>query len=250
MLRIVPSFLLLCAVVAHTHASAICVTCLDKCFATLPACSATPAGPIGGAACFIACEVVCVLSCVVTWCFGPSALITVQREGTGVMTLPIEDVVRGDFVLTAEQGQEMWTMVELNVASEGAFQLLNITVGNSSQSVVVTDNHVMVVVDRDGAMLLRPAADLRIGDLLPLTSSGPAPVSRIEPLSSSKKHTLVTSHGTLAVNGVLVSTICADNLPATPGVAEYAPTMAQWRAKHSGMFLEWAVTPPASAATA
>lgn len=237
--------LLLMNTVGSVISSAICVGCLDKCFATLPACSATPLGPVGGAACFIACEAACVLACVVTWCFDGNVAVTVRRAGFDVGLLPISDVTAGDEVLTHEDGMDLWTEVRQNMYSPGLVPFLSIEVSSdesvtASEPLVVTPNHVMVVTNTSsGALVLREAGFLQVGDLLPTAGGASATVTSIKHFESlNGKHTLVTAHGTVVANGVLTTTVCADNLQSNgTGVSDLATVLPEWRETHRAAVL-------------
>ncbi|RFU73236.1 nacht nucleoside triphosphatase [Trichoderma arundinaceum] len=145
--------------------------------------------------------------------------------------MPISAVHEGDHVLTTVEGQLLTTRVVRNVRSRGSFDFFKFEVrsNNTVSTLKVTPQHGMLLIDQLGEMRFSSPADIRIGDEMRPSEGSAWKVSRIGHYVGAEKFALETTEGSVLTSGLLISTICEEEISA--GVKVY-DIMAGWKARH------------------
>jgi hypothetical protein len=165
-------------------------------------------------------------------CFGNQTTVSVLNGQGIIIDVPIALVQPQDKILTLMQGKVSEVRVTQNDKYEGEFDFFEfeaVSRDNSSRvlTVSVTPTHVMILVKTDTLIFSLPN-DIRVGDLFH-SHEGVFEVSKIRKYSSSEKYTLVTNEGTLLASGILVSTICEEEIVSGGEVTEL---LTIWKQKH------------------
>jgi hypothetical protein len=147
----------------------------------------------------------------------------------------VMDVVPGDIITTLnDKGDVAFTTVISNMLVESSSNFTHISFGEGRPAVNVTDEHIMVA-DRGEGFRINQAMDIRVGDVM-LIKTPNKDVQRVAVNSTQSfvktgKWVLQTHDGTALINGILMTTICEDNIDFLP--KDYFAGMQAWRAAHS-----------------
>ena len=210
----------LCTLVIHVESGVACLACLDKCFALI----AVPAA-------FIACEAMCAAMCISPLCFGSETKFAVRSEDEVLTMMDASHIKPGHSVQTLEDGALTWTNVTNSLEIEGPFDFVEITIADGT-SISVTPEHIVVIQDQND-MFLISAKNLQIGHVL-VGLKDALEVVGLKKTSQQSKVTISTEKGTALANGVLVSTICGDNIGNDR--VSFEAGMNQWRKSHEVFF--------------
>jgi hypothetical protein len=197
---------------------------------------ATSAGPLGIITGFTGCTGVCITACsLLVWappaCFSNDTTIAVATPDGTLLQKPISAVHAGDYTLTMIDGQLSNTRVIRNTQSSGSFDLFEFEVrsNHTVSTLKVTPQHGMLLVDQLGELRFSFPADVRIGDEMMSSDSSPWKVSRIGHFVGAEKFTLETAEGSVLASGLLVSTVCEEEI--SPGI-RMDDIMPGWKARH------------------
>lgn len=146
----------------------------------------------------------------------------------------ISAVRDGDSVLTMADGRPVLTRVIRNIQSSGSFDFFEFEVRShhTVTTLKVTSQHGMLLVDPLGEMRFALPADVRVGDEMQSSDGSAWKVSRIGHFGhfvGVDKFTLETTEGSVLASGLLVSTICEEEI--NPGT-RMDDIMPGWKARH------------------
>ena len=113
-------------------------------------------------------------------------------------------------IQTKDKEKIIWTRVAYNRRSNGTFQFMNISTSKGSH-LGVTPQHVMVIKQPNEQLYLTSAKNLRLGDKL-VAQDSIVEITKLETYYDTTKYTLVTEHGTVLAQSLMVSTMCEENL--------------------------------------
>lgn len=228
------------------YAACVSAACAVFCTACLPMLAATPAVYL---AC---CQPLCGNSaamCNFSWfaCLDDSTKVIVRSALNGeAIERKVQAVIRGDLVLTIHPytAAPAWTRVRSNIAYESSsnadhFEFIELLT-ETHKAINVTEDHVMVIgvgVEWHNKL----AGQVVCGDVVMDQNGVAVRVTDVRRHQKRLKYDLVTEDGTVLANGVLVSTVCADNFASSSrfetgklGTSEFAATLATWRRDHAG----------------
>ncbi|KAF8161691.1 hypothetical protein B0H34DRAFT_796432 [Crassisporium funariophilum] len=218
------------------------------------------AGPLGVVAGLTGCAGVCSVACAtLVWlppaCFAGdtsiSALISLPntKNGTYIINKPISEVRVGDEVLTLVDGQHRTTRIVRNIHAKGDFDFLEFELVRihalgiedggvaSTRNLKVTPRHSMLLVELlSSEMRFAHAEDVKKGDMMKTSDGSTWQVSNILPSTGDERYTLVTAEGSVLASGVLVSTICEEEVSTGQRLEEVEQG---WKLKHGyGMYTQ------------
>lgn len=211
--------------------------CHIACQTVFVGCIAAAGAPTGGAAipaaaipCYTACAS-CYLTCGVAG--APAACLdgtNLVNTSTGVKQ--VSEVAQGDFIATInDKGLTEYTQVRSNTLNHGLVDFIEITL-DDGKAFNVTYNHIVAVERSAGNVEIDQAEHLKLGDTL-VTLTGHAKASIIRRLQQNSRWTLSTKAGSMLVNGVLVTGICADDFEVLP--KNFWDALVAWRLQHHGI---------------
>jgi len=194
------------------------------------------AGPLGIAVGATGCAGVCMVACanaafIPPACFANDTTIPVFTPDGTLINKPISAVHVDDQVVTLVDGQPITTRVVRNVRSKGRFDFLEFEVRSDRavSTLKVTPQHGMALADPLGDLRFALPADVRVGDRM-MSSDGSAwEVSHIARSIGEEKFTLVTTEGSVLASGILVSTICEEEI--TVGHT-WSDVLRGWKLRH------------------
>ena len=194
------------------------------------------AGPLGIAVDFCGCATICMVACAtLAWappaCFASDTAITVSTPNGTLLDIPISAVHVDDQVLTLIDGKPATTRVVRNVHSTGHFDFFEFEVRSNRavSTLKVTPQHSMLIVDPLGEIRFSRPANISIGDVMQLSDGSRGKVSHIGVSTSNEKFTLVTAEGSVLASGVLVSTICDEEIQVGVKVDD---VIHGWKLRH------------------
>jgi len=194
------------------------------------------AGLLGIAIDFTGCAGVCMVACagglfVPPACFASDTAITVSTSNGTLLAKPISAIQVNDQVLTLVDGKQATTRVVRNVYSTGRFDFFEFEVrsDHAVSTLKVTPQHSMLLIDPSGEMRFSRPANVSVGDVMQLSDGSRGKVSHIGASVSNEKFTLVTADGSVVASGVLVSTICDEEIQVGAKVGDI---MHGWKLKH------------------
>ncbi|KAF8167114.1 hypothetical protein B0H34DRAFT_680314 [Crassisporium funariophilum] len=209
---------------------------------------------VGITGCFDVCLVACAS---LVWappaCFaGDTSIATLvsvpsTKNSTSVLNIPISEVHVGDDVLTLIDGKHRTTRIIHNIHSKGEFEFLEFELiradlaeldggrVTSTRKIKVTPQHSMLVTDPfKGDMRFSIAEHVKVGDLMKTSDGSSWKVSNISRSMGEERYTLVTSEGSVLASGVLVSTVCEEEMRSEQALDD---VMDAWKVKHRyGMY--------------
>lgn len=175
-------------------------------------------------------------TCIFMWapptCFANDTTITVSATNGTLLNKPISAVHAGDQVLTLVDGRPITTRVVRNVKSSGSFDFFEFQVRSDGAEVSilkVTPQHSMLLVDPLGEMRFSLPAAVRVGDEMQSSDGSAWKVSQIGHSVGNEKYTLVTTEGSVLASGVLVSTICEEEIRVGLKMDDVMPI---WKLRH------------------
>jgi len=213
--------------------------CFPTC--TVACCTATGgpaafAGPLGIAVDYTGCAGICMVACAtLVWvppaCFASDTTITVSAPNGTLLNKPISAVHVDDQVLTLVDGQPVTTRVVRNVHSSGSFDFFEFEVQSDRgvSTLKVTPQHSILLVDPLGEMRFSLPANVSVGDVMRSSDGSVGKVSHIGHSIDNEKFTLVTAEGSVLASGVLVSTICDEEIKVG---AKMDDIMHGWKLRH------------------
>ena len=192
-----------------------------------PACAPLCAIPFNPAcdACILA---LCVIGPITTACFSPDTKISTIENGQ-IKDVSIYELKKNDLVL-ANNGNKL-TKVVRNVKSEGIFNYTQIIL-ESGKKLTITNEHGVIVLDKETNKKVIKAANLREGQKL-ITLKGPEMIKNINNLQIKDKYILETEDGTVIANNIYVSTICDDMIDEKINSDDL---LKQWKNKHERIY--------------
>ena len=192
-----------------------------------PACAPLCAIPFNPAcdACILA---LCVIGPITTACFSPDTKIS-TIEGGQIKDVLIYELKKNDLVL-ANNGNKL-TKVVRNLKSEGIFNYTQIIL-ESGKELTITNEHGVIVLDKETNKKVIKAANLREGQKL-ITLKGPEMIKNINNLQIKDKYILETEDGTVIANNIYVSTICDDMIDEKINSDDL---LKQWKDKHERIY--------------
>jgi hypothetical protein len=175
-------------------------------------------------------------------CFANDTSIAVFTDDGTVLDKPISAVNIDDEVLTLVDGQPSRTRVVQNVHSTGSFDffLFNVTSADVTTTLKVTPQHGLLLVNKEDETGFSLPADVSIGNNMRLRDGTTGKVSGINQFIGSERYTLVTTVGTVLASGVLVSTICDEEVHTGLNMDG---VMDDWRLRHQYHLRERYATP-------
>lgn len=215
------------------------VACFPACAIACCECTGGPAafaGPLGIAIDFTGCAGICAVACAsLVWvppaCFANDTLISVAAPDGTLLEKSISEVNVGDEVLTLVNGRTSTTRVVRNDHSSGMFEFFEFDVrsGKSVSTLKVTPQHGMLVVDRRGDLRFSHPVDVSVGDVMQTADGSEWKVSRIGHFVGDEKFTLVTTEGSVLASGLLVSTLCEEEIKSGSKMDDVMPA---WKLRH------------------
>ena len=192
-----------------------------------PACAPLCVIPFNPAcdACILA---LCVIGPITTACFSPDTKISTIEDGQ-IKDVSIYELKKNDLVL-ANNGNKL-TKVVRNVKSEGIFNYTQIIL-ESGKKLTITNEHGVIVLDKETNKKVIKAANLREGQKL-ITLKGPEMIKNINNLQIKDKYILETEDGTVIANNIYVSTICDDMIDEKINSDDL---LKQWKNKHERIY--------------
>eukprot|EP00928_Gymnodinium_smaydae_P097008 TRINITY_DN8684_c0_g3_i1.p1 TRINITY_DN8684_c0_g3~~TRINITY_DN8684_c0_g3_i1.p1 ORF type:complete len:289 (+),score=14.00 TRINITY_DN8684_c0_g3_i1:79-867(+) len=242
--------------------------------ASLDRVSAGPGYPACFSACMTACMIgtgntglypctlICSSSCGVA-CLSDNTTAT-RLDTSGVPEdVAVQDLRRGDVVLTLVEDRTVPTRVTQNVRSVGDFSFTEIVAEHCENALnlrscrfkhlTVTSDH-NVVLGRfgrgrnpttdlsDDGWTVAAAKTVRVGDRIPVVTDaapgasgimGLVRVSSFRQIRMNARNTVVTESGTILANALFVTTMCDGQLAVVPPT--FNATMQKWRSLHAGL---------------
>ncbi|KID84696.1 hypothetical protein MGU_08041 [Metarhizium guizhouense ARSEF 977] len=215
------------------------MACFSACSVACCECAGGPAafaGPLGIAVGVTGCAGVCMVACAtLVWvppaCFSNDTTIAMYAPDGTRLEKPISAVRDGDSVLTMADGRPVPTRVIRNVQSSGSFDFFEFEVlsHHTIATLKVTSQHGMLLVDPLGEMRFALPGDVRVGDEMQSSDGSAWKVSRIGHSVGVDKFTLETTEGSVLASGLLVSTICEEEINAGTRMDDIMPG---WKARH------------------
>lgn len=203
-----------------------CQTVFVGCIAAAGAGSAGVAIPAAAIPCYTACTA-CYLTCAAAG--APSCLDGSNLVNTSTGVKKVSEVAQGDYIATInDTGLIEYTQVRGNTPNHGLVDFIEIIL-DDGKAFNVTYNHIVAVERSAGNVEIEQAEHVELGDTL-VTSTGHAKASTIRRLQQNSRWTLATKAGSMLVNGVLVTGICADDFEALP--TNFWDALAAWRLQH------------------
>jgi hypothetical protein len=231
----VVAFLLLTGSSSVSAGAACFSACCSACCAATGG-PAAFAGPLGILVDYTGCFGICLVACgsalwVPPACFANDTIIAVSAPDGTLINKPISAVHVDDQVLTLVDGQPVTTRVVRNVQSNGSFDFFEFEVrtDRAVSTLKVTPQHSMLLVDPLGEMRFSPPADVSVGDKMQSSGGSAWKVSHIGHSMGDEKFTLVTTEGSVLASGVLVSTICEEEINVGLKMGD---VMQGWKLKH------------------
>lgn len=202
--------------------------CVGVCGATCvaPSVASGPLAPGTWTACFQLCLIGCGASCV-----SPETSLSVLRDGVAIPT-PVSEVIRGDRVLS--DGHEMAT-VSRNVFTPGNFTFVELTTMPGGRVLTITPDH-GVVLHRvhDGVLQsvvsIDAARNVVAGDTMLADDGSLVVITEVKKTVIRGKYTLETTSGTVVANGLLIGTMCGEEV--ANGEQLLHPKLVEWKARH------------------
>jgi len=206
-----------------------CETVFVGCIAAAGAGSAGVAIPAAAIPCYTACTA-CYITCGIAG--APSCLDGTNLVNTSTGVKQVSEVAQGDFIATInDNGLTEYTRVRGNTLNHGLVDFIEITL-DDGKAFNVTYNHIVAVERSAGNVEIDQAEHVKLGDTL-VTSTGHAKASIIRRLQQNSRWTLSTKAGSMLVNGVLVTGICADDFEVLP--KNFWDALVAWRLQHHGI---------------
>lgn len=156
----------------------------------------------------------------------------------------VADVEAGAMVRTLVDGEKAATKVVFNRRTASAQDFVTMQVVDAcghANELTVTSTHNMLVVE-EGKLRIVAAAELQIDQRFVTdscdSSSGNATtavIAGMERRQLSHHNELVTAHGTVLANDVLVTTIC--DIPEYSNYPDAESSIAAWQADHVGVYV-------------
>ena len=150
-------------------------------------------------------EVFCTLS-VLFLCLDGETEVTVKGKQKSYKK-PVSEVEKGEYVLTYEGNELIYSKVKENTKQEGQRTFFNFKVKDEKSNIKcisVTDNHSIVVYDKENKEpSFKNASNLKVGDLT-RTIDGIAEVIEISKEVKNKCYKFVVEKGTVLANDILV----------------------------------------------
>ncbi|GKZ31187.1 hypothetical protein AbraIFM66950_011399 [Aspergillus brasiliensis] len=213
--------------------------CFPACMVACCECAGGPAafaGPLGIAVGFTGCTGICMVACAtLVWappaCFANDTLVTVSGPDGMLHPTSITAIHAGDEVLTLVNGQPTTTRVVRNIQSSGTFDFMELEVqsGTERSTLKVTPQHGLLLIDHQEQIRFSFASDVHVGARIPSGNGAPWIVSRVKHVSGSEKFTLETTEGSVLASGLLVSTICEEEISTGLRMEEI---MNDWKSRH------------------
>lgn len=185
----------------------------------------TPAGPLGYGVCYAACVAGFTLAC-----FSEDTQVIVYR-GEGEKTVSVSDINPGDMVQTLEHGRVTKAAVLRNIKSEGKYEFVELVFDD--RILTVTPGHGIVVLSGSGELIMKKAKLAQIGDKLISAEGLEKTILSVNFKWLKTKHTLETLEGTVLASGLLVSTICEQEIGQ--GFEPFEQKISDWRSRHAGI---------------
>lgn len=203
-----------------------CQTVFVGCIAAAGGVSAGAAIPAAAVPCYTTCAA-CYITCGIAG--APSCLDGSNLVNTSTGAKQVSEVAQGDFIATInDNGLIEHTQVRGNTLNHGLVDFIEIIL-DDGKAFNVTYNHIVAVERSAGNVEIGQAEHVKLGDTL-VTSTGHAKASMIRRLQQHSRWTLSTQAGSMLVNGVLVTGICADDFEALP--KNLWDALAAWRLQH------------------
>jgi hypothetical protein len=195
------------------------------------------ANPLGIAVGITGCNTVCMVACACALfippaCFANDTTVAVSAPDGTLHSTPVSAVHAGDQVLTLVDGRPIVTRVVRNVQSKGSFDFFEFEVrsDHTVSTLKVTPQHAMLILDASRELRFFVPADVRVGDEMLSSDGSTWNVSGIRRSTGAEKFTLVTSEGSVLASGVLVSTICDEEISSGLKMDD---VVEGWKLKHS-----------------
>ena len=151
-----------------------------------------------------AAEVFCSLT--IFFCLDGEAEVTVKGKENSYKK-PVSEVEKGEYVLTYDGNELIYSKVKENTKQEGQRTFFNFKVKDEKsniKSISVTDNHSIIVYDKENnEPSFKHASDLKVGDST-RTIDGIAEVIEISKEVKNKCYKFVVEKGTVLANDILV----------------------------------------------
>ena len=206
----------------NIHAGPAYLACLTACESACPS-----FGPFA-LVCVAGCPVACFAAC-----FGSETQFIVAEEDKCIKKNSPEINI-GDTILTLKNGRPMWTTVVRNLKTEGEIECVQIDAQNANgdtKQLKVTPEHGLIVLNQDETMLINAANKIRISDKV-ITHKGEIfSITNVTRSTMNEKYTLETSEGTVLASGILVTTLCGEEVTDTP--QDFDSKMNDWQARHT-----------------
>ena len=140
------------------------------------------------------------------FCLDEEAEVTVKGKENSYKK-PVSEVEKGEYVLTYDGSELIYSKVKENKKQEGQRTFFNFKVkdGKSNiKSISVTDNHLIIIYNKENnEPSFIEASKLKVGDLT-RTIDGIAEVIEISKEVKNKCYKFVVEKGTVLVNDILV----------------------------------------------
>lgn len=176
------------------------------------------------------------------FCFADNTTVWAKVAGESFQEVPIQDVKPGVELLASVDDKPYLTKAVSNrrfTAATDAFLQFRFASGHLR----VTENHNMLVL-RSGVSMIMQASDVLVGDVMlgmpprHVAESSIVPwhfskatVEEVQDMQFPYKNQLITEHGTLLANNVVVSTICDE--PSYEKYASASEALAAWKRDHA-----------------
>jgi hypothetical protein len=171
-------------------------------------------------------------------CFADNTIVHLAGRGRTY----VRDVQVGDSVLTALAGggASKYTRVVGNKRTAGdvEFLRLEVTNGTHSHTLRVTPKHALIWRRRGGqsdgtvaAFVVGPAHAALVGVQVPSGNGGLMRIASVARERRPDKYSLETADGMVVASGVLVSTLCPEEVAG--GEQPLDSTLDDWRRRHA-----------------
>lgn len=177
---------------------------------------------VGVALDFGGCTVMCMVACapglgIPGLCFDKETTAIRLSDNGEREVVKVTDLIKGDHVLTTnwltkEEQSNAVTNVRMFIEDSN---FVKISVSNEevepkeiTHFIEVTQEHEMIVRDREGKIVIKPASQVAIGDQF-LRMTGISTVVEVSVSKKAQRVQITTERGTILANGMLTSTRCS-----------------------------------------
>jgi hypothetical protein len=161
-------------------------------------------------------------------------MITVL-EGYKEHNRPITAIKEGDIVRTMNGKEPSWTKVTKIRKAIGDFEFIVVSAQSKTDmrkvQLNVTTEHGMLLRNDDGSLSIDAASNLVVGDSLATENNDVLAVTGVDKTRMGEKYILETTDGSVLASGVLVSTICGEEVSG--GENLWDAKLKDWQSRHN-----------------